>query len=129
MAEDMLRTNIPKLTGPNFPSWRNAIITQLGFKDLDDLIKEEALTNPNPQEQLRLKQATSFIRMHLDHQNYTMFVNDPYEYLPKNLWDSICSHYATKSMENISNTIGKMHNIDFSSGNLTSAINKFRELF
>lgn len=67
--------------------------------------------------------------MHLDHQNYTMFVDNPYKYLPKNLWDTICSHYATKSMENISNTIGKMHNINFSSGNLTGEIKKFRELF
>lgn len=67
--------------------------------------------------------------MHLDHQNYTMFVNDRYEYLPKNFWDTICLHYATKSMENISNTIGKMHNIHFSSGNLSSAISKFQELF
>lgn len=129
MTEDLLQTNIPKLTGSNFPSWINAIITQLGFKDLDNLIKEEPPANPNAQERLRLKQATTFIQMHLEHQNYTMFVNDPYEYLPKNLWESICSHYATKSMENISNTIGKMHNIDFSSANLSSAMSKFRELF
>lgn len=129
MAYDILRSSIPKLTGPNFPSWRNAIITQLGFKDLDDLIKQDAPPEPTPQERLRLKQATTFIQMHLDHQNYTMFVDDPYEYLPKPLWDSICSHYATKSMENISITIVKMHNIDFTSGNLSRAINQFRELF
>lgn len=129
MAEELFRTSISKLTGPNFLSWRNAIITQLGFKDLDNLIQNSPPVNPTAQERLRLKQATTFIQMHLDHQNDTMFVDDPYEYLPKNLWDAICSHYAKKSMENISNTIGKMHNIDFSSGNLTAAIIEFRELF
>lgn len=83
MGDDLLRSSIPKLTGPNFPSWRNAIITQLGFKDLVDLIKKDPPTEPTPQERLRLKKTTTFIQMHLDHQNYTMFVDNPHEYLPK----------------------------------------------
>lgn len=50
MGDDPMRTNIPKLMGPNFPSWRNAIITQLDFKDLGNLIKDKPLVKPNPQE-------------------------------------------------------------------------------
>lgn len=114
-----------KLTGPgNFSSWRNNVLTALGYKDLDNVVLENS-DKMSPKIKLKKKQATTFIRLHLDQQNFTRFVKDPTKYELKELWDSICDHYATKSLENVVNLMDRLYNIPFSNGNLQDSINKF----
>lgn len=91
------------LFGPgNFSSWQNNVMTALGYKDLDTIVFE-CPKEVTPEIRLKKKQATTFIRLHLDQQNFTCFVKDPTKYKPKELWDAICDHYATKSLENVVN--------------------------
>lgn len=59
----------------------------------------------------------------------TSFVKDPTKYKPKDLWGSICDHYATKSLENVVNLMDWLYNIPFSDGNLQDLINKFCKTF
>lgn len=122
--------NRKKLTGPNFGSWRNNIITALGYKDLDDLVLTSTIDGLSEAElKSKRKKASTFIRLHLDHINFTRFVNDPSVHDPKALWDAICNHYATRSMENAANLMDKLHDISFTDGNLQTSIDKFRETF
>lgn len=117
------------LFGPgNFSSWQNNVMTALGYKDLDTIVFE-CPKEVTPEIRLKKKQATTFIRLHLDQQNFTCFVKDPTKYKPKELWDAICDHYATKSLENVVNLMDWLYNIPFSNGDLQDSINKFHKNF
>jgi len=102
----------------------------LGYMNLDDFIKphtDELLKRSDYK--AKLKQVTTFIRLHLGREDSTRFVDDLDTYDPKSLWDSIISHYATKSIENAANVMEKLHDIVFVEGEMQKSINLFRQTF
>lgn len=116
-----------KLLGPhNFTSCN--ILTNLGFKDLDSVVLQKVKSS-SPKTYLKKKLATHFVGLHLDQQNFMCFVKKPMVYKPKNFWDSICDHYATKSLKNVVNQMDRLYNIPFSNCNLHESINQFQEIF
>lgn len=111
-----------------FSIWRNNFLTGLGYKDLDNFVLEK-ISNKSPKIKLKKNYATTFIQLNLDQKKFTWFVKDPTSHKPKVLWDSICDHFATKSLENVVNQMDRLENIQFSEGNLWVSINKLRETF
>lgn len=127
-SDNLLKTSsIAKLDGSNFSNWRNCILTALAYKDLDNLVlSDHNPTSDDSDMKLKKKRATTFIRLHLDHQNFTRFVSDITKYQPKALWDSINAHYATKSMENAANIMDRLYSISFQD-NIQNSINLLSE--
>jgi len=108
-----------KLNDSNFSAWRYDMQNALGYMNLDDFIKphtDELLKRSDYK--AKLKQVTTFIRLHLGREDSTRFVDDLDTYDPKSLWDSIISHYATKSIENAANVMEKLHDIVFVEGEM-----------
>ncbi|KNZ51362.1 hypothetical protein VP01_3985g1 [Puccinia sorghi] len=82
-----------------------------------------------PEYTSKLKQVTTFIRLHLGRKDSTCFVDDLDTYDPKALWDSISTHYAAKSVENAANVMEKLHDIIFVEGEMQKSINLFCQTF
>ncbi|KAI7958132.1 hypothetical protein MJO29_006349 [Puccinia striiformis f. sp. tritici] len=121
-----------KLNSTNFSTWRRELFTAMSLLNLDPyLTKDPDTLKGKPDFDDKAKQATNIIRMHLDGENSARFVEeDELEtYKPKELWTNICEHYATKSMENAAKLMQKMVFLDFSDGNMNTAINEFRVTF
>ena len=96
-----------KLNGTNFPTWRRELYTAISLLNLDDFLTKDldaaaALDKHKSDHKKKAKQVTNIIRLHLDGENSARFIDDNEigVYKPKELWDAICEHYATKSMEN-----------------------------
>jgi hypothetical protein len=89
------------LNDTNFTTWRFKIINSLGYQKLDDyVLKDPSELQTRPAYEDKKKQATTYIRLHLDEENAHRFVGNDYAtYEPKTLWDAINAHYATQSLE------------------------------
>jgi hypothetical protein len=120
-----------KLDVNNFSMWRWGIFNTLGHKNLDDYILK--VHTPEMKSaadyELKTKQVTNFIRMHLSHSNLESFVPDICDYNPKALWDAIVSHFAAKKVENSANALDHLLNTQFIEGNMEKSVNTFREAF
>ncbi|KAI7943896.1 hypothetical protein MJO28_011424 [Puccinia striiformis f. sp. tritici] len=132
LSSALLKQYTEKLNNTNFPTWRRELFTAMSILNLDSyLTKDPKTLETQPDFETKSKQATNIIRLHLDSENATRFVEeeDLEVYKPKELWTSICEHYATKSMENAAKLMEKLTMIDFSDGNLNPVINEFRATF
>ncbi|EHS63375.1 uncharacterized protein PGTG_21550 [Puccinia graminis f. sp. tritici CRL 75-36-700-3] len=120
-----------KLNTENFATWRREMFTALSYLNLDQyILKEKDKITSKTDYDEKAKQTTNLIRMHLDGENFSRFVDDDLEeYKPKELWDSICQHYATKSLENAAKIMEKLTTYDFSVGDTFSTIKDFRSTF
>ncbi|OAV97518.1 hypothetical protein PTTG_01312 [Puccinia triticina 1-1 BBBD Race 1] len=96
------------------------------LKDLNKLLS----TIASSERDLKAKQATNIIQMHLDSENSTRFVddNDIGIFKPKELWDTICGYYTAKSMENGATLMRTLVTYNFATSTSTT-INDFRSLF
>ncbi|PLW34541.1 hypothetical protein PCASD_12926 [Puccinia coronata f. sp. avenae] len=124
-----------KLNGTNFSTWRRELYTAISLLNLDDYLITELdklpSTTTTSEKNIKAKQATNIIRMHLDGENSARFVDDDDigTYKPKELWDLICGHYATKSMENAATLMRTLVTYDFGNGSTNTTINDFRSTF
>jgi hypothetical protein len=76
------------------------------------------------------KQATTYIRLHLDKENANRFVGNNHKtYEQKALWDAINAHYASVSLKKKANVWDKMTKIRFGEDNMKESINAFRTTF
>jgi transposase InsO family protein len=119
-----------KLNDSNFSAWRYDIRNALAFYNLDGFIKEHTPElKARPDYNAKLKQVTTYIRLHLGREDSTRFVDDLDVYDPKALWDSIVEYHAAKSVENAANVMERLHDIVFVEGKMQQCINSFRQTF
>jgi hypothetical protein len=103
----------------------------LGYQKLDDyVLKDPSELQARPDHEDKKKQATTYIRLHLDEENAHCFVGNNYTtYEPKALQDTISSHYATQSLEKAANVWDKLFDICFGKDNIKESISSFRTTF
>ncbi|PLW10334.1 hypothetical protein PCASD_21665 [Puccinia coronata f. sp. avenae] len=125
-----LRLCTNKLNETNFSAWRYDMRNALGYYNLDGVIKEHtpALKSRSDYKD-KLKQVTTYIRLHLGREDSTCFVDNLDVYNPKALWDSILEYHAAKTVENSANIMEKLHDIVFVKGDMQKSINSFRQTF
>jgi hypothetical protein len=96
MADSLqsLKIVLEPLSDTNFTTWRYKIINALGYYKLDKYVLEDSKAlQSRPEYKNKKKQATTYIRLHLDEENANRFVGNDYKtYKPKALWDSINTH-------------------------------------
>ncbi|KAI7937869.1 hypothetical protein MJO29_001172 [Puccinia striiformis f. sp. tritici] len=119
-----------KLTELNFANWRYDMKCALGIMNLDPyIIEHTAALKAHPDYTSRVKLAENFIRLHLSREESTRFIDDLDTYDPKTLWESIISHYASKTVENTANLMDRLHDYTFDEADMQASINTFRSLF
>ncbi|KAI7948485.1 hypothetical protein MJO29_010150 [Puccinia striiformis f. sp. tritici] len=119
-----------KLTELNFANWRYDMKCALGIMNLDPyIIEHTAALKAHPDYTSRVKLAENFIRLHLSRKESTRFIDDLDTYDPKTLWESIISHYASKTVENTANLMDRLHDYTFDEADMQASINTFRSLF
>ena len=78
---------------------------------------------------LKRKQVTNFIRMHLSYSNLDCFVPDILDYNPKLLWDRMVTHFAAKTVENLANALDQLFNTQFLEGKMDKSVTIFWAVF
>ncbi|OAV96320.1 hypothetical protein PTTG_26354 [Puccinia triticina 1-1 BBBD Race 1] len=121
-----------KLNGTNFTTWIRELYTSISLLNLDQYVNKslESLPLTSDRDQ-KAKLTNNIIRMHLNGENSARFLDDDEIdiYKPKELWDSICSYYAAKSMENGANLMRTLVAYNFGTDLASLTINDFRGLF
>ncbi|PLW41870.1 hypothetical protein PCASD_05550 [Puccinia coronata f. sp. avenae] len=120
-----------KLDVDNFSTWRWGIINTLAYKNLNGYIlaphtpEMKAATNYD----IKRKQVTNFIRLHLSYSNLDCFVPNIMDYNPKALWDSTVSHFAAKTVENSANALDCLFDSQFLEGEMENSVTAFCAAF
>ncbi|PLW13868.1 hypothetical protein PCASD_19703 [Puccinia coronata f. sp. avenae] len=126
-----IRLHTEKLDVDNFSPWRWGIINTLAYKNLDGYIlaphtpEMKAATNYD----IKRKQVTNFIWLHLSYSNLNCFVPNIMDYDPKALWDSTVSHFAAKTVENLANALDRLFDSQFLEGEMENSVTAFRAAF
>ncbi|KAI7958488.1 hypothetical protein MJO29_006705 [Puccinia striiformis f. sp. tritici] len=120
-----------KLTAHNFDGWRYDMRNALSYMNLDAYITKSHTDKmkARPDYEDKLKQVTTYIRLHLTRAEATRFVDDLDVYDPKALWDSILAHYAEKSLENSASLMEKLYDMTFIEEEMLQCIENFRTTF
>ncbi|KNZ47594.1 uncharacterized protein VP01_6299g1 [Puccinia sorghi] len=119
-----------KLNDSNFSAWQYDMRNALGYMNLGQFIKAHpAEMKARPDYDSKLKQVTTFIRLHLGRDDSTQFVDDLDTNDPKSLWDSMMDYYTANSVESSVNVMEKLHDIVFVEGEMQKRINQFCQTF